>query len=122
MADTVKTETLVKELSEFIDDHRGIDTVALYIGDASSFTDYFVITSVSSWAHLKGLFREVKDFLKNKGIRTLHHQRIMNDDTWVLIDFGNIVVHLMDKEMRQFYELEKLWFSGTPIYQSSKSS
>jgi ribosome-associated protein len=122
MEDTVKSESLVQTLAEFIEDHKGVDTVAMYIGEHSSFTDYFVITTVSSWIHLKGLFRELKGFLSASGIQPINHQRIMNEDTWVLIDCGSIVIHLMNEEMRNFYELEKLWFSGKTVYQSSKSS
>ena len=122
MEDTVKSKELVEEIAEFIDDHKGVETIALDISRQSSFTDYFIITTVTSWAHLKGLFRELKGFLKERGAAPASQQKIVREETWVLIDCGNIVIHLMNREMREFYELEKLWFSGSVVYQSSKSS
>ena len=122
MEDTVKSEVLVEKIAKFIDDRKGIDTIAIDISRQSSFTDYFVITTVTSWAHLKGLYRELKGFLKERGADTFNQHKILRDETWVLIDCGTIVIHLMNREMRDFYELESLWFSGEIVFQSSKSS
>ena len=122
MEDTVKTKDLVPEIASFLDDHNGVDTVALDISKQSSFTDYFIITTVTSWAHLKGLFRELKGYLKDHHAEPVNQQKIVRDESWVLIDCGNIVIHLMSRDMREFYELENLWFSGSTVYQSSKSS
>jgi ribosome-associated protein len=122
MVDTVKTKELVKKVAELIDEHRGEDTIALYIGDQSSFTDYFIITTVSSNTHLKGIYRDLLNFLQEQGVKPLHKTKGLNEDNWVLIDCGNFVVHLMDREMREFYELERLWYAGEAVYQSSKSS
>ncbi len=120
--DTAKNEVIVQEISRFIDERNGIDTIALDIRGQNSFTDYFIITTTTSWAHMKGLFRELKGFLREQGTESRNRHKIEREETWVLIDCGNIIVHLMNREMRKFYELEKLWFSGTVVYQSSKSS
>jgi ribosome-associated protein len=122
MEDTVKSDVLVGEIAEFIDAHKGVDTIALDISSQSSFTDFFIITTVTSWAHLKGLFRELKIYLKEREVFPLSQQKVLRDETWVFIDCGSIVIHLMNRETREFYELEKLWFSGRIVYQSSKSS
>jgi ribosome-associated protein len=122
MVDTVKTKEHVLEIASILDDQKGVDTVAIYIGDQSSFTDYFVITTVTSNAHLKGLYRELRNYLAENGIEPLHKTKGFNEENWVLIDCGSFVVHLMDKEMRDFYELERLWFAGEKVYHSSKSS
>lgn len=122
MVDIVKTKEHVIEIATLLDDHKGLDTVALYIGDQSSFTDYFIITTVTSHAHLKGLYRELRIYLQENGIVPLHKTKGFNEENWVLIDCGNFVIHLMDSEMREFYELERLWFAGEKVFQSSKSS
>ena len=62
MVDTVKNDT-VRALAEFIDEHQGAETFALDISELSSWTDFFVITTVRSQTHMKGLVRYVKDFL-----------------------------------------------------------
>ena len=116
MEDMSKTEDLVLETARFLDEHKGDNTVALYIGDASSFTDYFVITTVGSLGHLKGLFRQLKQFLSEKNIEQIHGQRKFAEDGWILIDCGFVVIHLMDEDLRSFYELERLWYKGRRIY------
>jgi ribosome-associated protein len=122
MEDIAKNELTVKKIADFIDERKGSDTLAINISEQSSFTDYFIITTINSWAHLKGLFRELRGFLRECGLQSLHHQKIQREDTWVLIDCGSLVIHLMDEEMRNFYELEKLWYTGKTVYHSSKSS
>jgi ribosome-associated protein len=106
----------IKRIAAFLDEHKGRNTVALYIGETSTFTDYFVITTINSPGHLRGLFRQLKEFLAANEIEPLHGHKKYEDERWVLIDCGDVVLHLMDEETRDFYELEKLWFKGVPIY------
>ncbi|MEW5814243.1 MAG: ribosome silencing factor [Spirochaetota bacterium] len=122
MAGTVNRKETLLDLAKLIESHKGIDTLVLYIGMQSTWTDYFLITTVTSSTHMKGLFRHIRDFLSEKKIEPLHKQKHVADDNWVLLDCGDFLVHLMTKETREFYELERLWYAGDVIYQSSKSS
>lgn len=122
MADTAKTRENVLKIAQLLDEHKGNDTIALYIGEQSSFTDYFVITTVNSTTHLKGLYRVLMKFLSENNVKPIHRTKGFHEDNWLLIDCGDIVIHLMDREMRDFYELERLWYSGDSVFQSSKSS
>ena len=121
MEDTAKSE-IARELGEFISEHQGEETQVIRVSEISSWTDYFVITTVRSAGHLKGLVRNVHNFLKERNIEIFHRQKKLNEDGWILIDCGFVVVHLMNSTMRDFYELEKLWYSGDTLFQSSKSS
>jgi ribosome-associated protein len=88
----------------------------------SDWTDYFIIATVRSAAHQKGLLRLLNEGLAERSITALGSRKVHRRETgWVLIDCGRFVVHLMDREHREFYELEKLWFKNELIY-SSKSS
>jgi len=122
MVDTVKTKDLTIEIGKLIDSHKGNDTVVIDVSGQSSWTNYFVISTVSSMGHLKGLVRQVKNYLKEKDVNVLHRHRKIAEDGWELIDCGFVVIHLMSEEKRGFYDLEKLWFSGQILYQSSNSS
>ena len=122
MEDTAKTDSTVIEICRFIEERKGLDTVAIYIGGQSNFTDYFVITTVSSFTHLRGIYRDLRDFLSDNDAAPLHRQKFLQENDWVLIDCGNIVVHLMSRETREFYDLERLWHQGKMLYHSSKSS
>ena len=121
MEDTVLNNTAI-EIAQFIDDHKGLDTKVIDIKDQNSWTNVFIITTVNSHTHLQGIFKYLRKFLSQKGISILHRQKKITDQGWFLIDCGFIVIHLMNKDKREFYDLEKLWFSGKLLYQSSKSS
>ena len=121
MGDTVKSNKII-ELAKLLDEHNGKNTVVLDIHEQSSWTDYFVITTVNSQTHMRGIIRYVRSFLKENSIEPSNRRKHMSEDGWVLIDCGDFVIHLMTEELRDFYDLERLWFSGQLLYQSSKSS
>ena len=125
MEDTVKIkgdkETALM-IGRFIDEHKGGHTIVLDISEYSSWTKYFIISTSLSLGHLKGLVRLLKTFLSEHDIDVYHRHKNISENGWELIDCGDFVIHLMDSEVRSFYNLEKLWFNGEIVYQSSKSS
>jgi ribosome-associated protein len=124
MADTSRSErSAVVAIASLLDEHRAEDTVALDVRSLCSWTDYFVITTVRSQTHLRGLVQWLAPLLKEWGLQPLGRYRNPSPDQgWVLIDCGSIVIHLMDRERRDFYELEKLWFQAEELYSSSSGS
>ncbi len=112
----------VLEAARLLTDHKGEDTVVLDIGDVCAFADYFVITTARSSAHLAGLLRELLPFLHERGIRPGGHHKHGPEAGWLLLDCGDFVIHLMEKEQREFYELERLWFRAEKVSYWSKSS
>lgn len=110
------------DVAEFLDSHKGGDTVALFIGAISSFTDCFVITTATSEAHMRGLRKNLLDMLGERKIDLPHRKRSAVGDGWMLLDCGNLVIHVMTQEKRAFYDLERLWFEGEILYQSSSKS
>ena len=101
------------ELARLIKDGKGEDLVVLDISELNSWTDYFVIATVSSAVQSQGIQKQVKDALKDLELE-VHKTNNKREDgeDWNLIDLGNVVVHLMSKEAREFYDLEKLWHAG----------
>ena len=115
------------ELGKLLADHHGADVVVMDMRNLNFWTDFFVITTVTSNTHLMGLERHIKDFVRDNGLEILHRSRRPKiDDEWCLLDLGGIVVHLMTARVRSFFELERLWSAASLIYQgeahSSKSS
>lgn len=107
------TEELAKKIARLVRNGKGADTVLIDVSELNSWTDYFVIATVNSSAHWQGIFRQVAEFAKENGIDTRHsNKKLPSGDDWNLIDLGSIVVHLMSKEARAFYDLEKLWKAG----------
>jgi ribosome-associated protein len=103
------------QAARLITEHKGEDTVLLDIGGVSTIADYFIISTARSGAHMAGLLRVVGRFLKERGIHPLHGHKGREDTGWLLLDCGDFVIHLMGKEQRDFYELERLWFRAARV-------
>ena len=122
MADTANSRETAKAIGRFLEEHRGVDTQVLDLAGRSSWTDYFVITTVLSSAHLQGLIRQLYDFLSEASLEPRRRYRQVEETGWLIVDCGDIVIHLMDAEKRKFYDLENLWFQSKNLSYSSKSS
>ena len=123
MADTSDKRELehVQGIASLLDDHRASNTIAIDVREHCSFADYFVVATVNSQGHLRGLITRLNELFRQRDIEPLHPRRRSEEAGWVLIDLGFAVVHLMTQEMREFYELERLWFGATRVYSSSDS-
>lgn len=111
--DNKTTQEKAQELARLIQDGKGDNIVLLDISELNSWTDYFVIATVSSSAQSQGLQKQIKDYIKDSGLEVHKtNKKISDGDDWNLIDLGSIVIHLMSKEAREFYDLEKLWHAG----------
>ena len=107
-------------------EHQAEETVVLDVSRQSGWTDYFVIATTRSHAHLRGVLRHLDVALRRMGDagreRAGHSLRRAPDDSgWVLVDLGSVVVHLMTDEQRRFYELERLWFRSPVVYRDGGS-
>jgi ribosome-associated protein len=113
MADTAPTsDETALALARILADHNGADVVVLDVAAQAGWTDRFVIATATSTAHLRGLARFVDEELAVRGLARLNRSSFSDDDEWLLIDLGSIVVHVMTERARSFYELEKLWFQS----------
>jgi len=112
-------------LGDLLRDHKGADVLILDVRPLSDWTDVFIIATASSNTHLDGLERHTREFCRERDIQINRKSRkpAAGDDEWRLLDLGWAVVHLMSKQARDFYELERLWtISGMRNSYSSKSS
>ena len=123
MAATSSSRDAALQAARLIADHKGEDTVVLDISGVSPIADFFIIATARSGAHLAGLQRELAVLLGEMGIRPLNSGHKGRQDTgWLLLDCGDFVIHLMEKEQRDFYDLERLWFKAERVTYWSKSS
>jgi ribosome-associated protein len=110
----------VLDASKLLTHYDGEDTLAIYVGEVCGFTDYLVITTARSMAHLSGLHRRLEELLGDRDLRPMNSHKRSDENGWTLLDYGFMVVHLMTEDMRSFYELERLWFGGDVIYRDEK--
>lgn len=104
----MKSEQLAELVTAALDDVKARDTVVLDVRNMTGVTDYMVVSSGTSNRHVKSLANNVVDEAKQQGIRAIG----VEGDTvgeWVLVDFGDVVVHVMMPEARTFYDIERLW-------------
>jgi ribosome-associated protein len=97
-----------------IDDLKGRNILVLDLRGLSEATDYFVVASGTSDAHVRGIAESVLEKLHRRGVRA-HHVEGLHGGRWVLLDFVDFVVHLFHPETRSFYQLERLWSDAPEI-------
>ena len=100
--------TLANNIAELIFNKKGYGVKILDLKEVATFTDYFVICSADSDTQVKAIADEIDKSLRDSGLKSWHKEgyRALN---WVLIDYVDVVVHVFKKDMREFYNLEKLW-------------
>ncbi|MBQ8459507.1 ribosome silencing factor [bacterium] len=96
-------------VAQFLDDKLGKDITILNISNVSSLADYFVIVTGDSTPHVKALMETVKDRVKLAFSRLPVRQENDAKNRWNLIDYGDVVVHILHKEERETYAIEKFW-------------
>lgn len=108
---------LARMIVEILEEKKGEDILLLDLVGVCSFTDYFVICTGSSDRSIKALSDEVLKAIKKK--QSAQAQGIEGDAAsgWVLIDFGDVILHLFSKSIRRYYQLEDLWREGRVIVQ-----
>jgi ribosome-associated protein len=104
-----ETENQAKSLGELLQEHKGLDVSVLDLRKFQTWTDFFIVATTSSNTHMDGMERHIKEFCRDRKIEVFGSSRKSQDDEWRLLDLGSIIIHLMSKRVREFYELEKLW-------------
>ena len=100
--------TLVRAAAAAAAEKRGQQIVAFDVSDQLAITDAFVLASASNDRQVKAIVDEVEDKLREIGAKPVRREG-ERDGRWVLIDYGEIVVHVQHEEEREFYALERLW-------------
>ena len=95
-------------------DKLASDIVMLDIGEVSDFADYFVIITVESTRQMRALVEDLEHALEEKG-GARHHREGTPESGWMLLDFGDVVIHVFGAEERQFYNLESAWAEATEL-------
>ena len=97
-----------------LDSKKGLDIQVIEIGDVSVLADYMVIATGTSSTHVKALADEVEYQLDKEGI-SVSHVEGYRSNTWILLDYIDVIVHAFSDEARDFYDLERLWQDGKNI-------
>lgn len=102
------------EIIATLEDKKAKDLRIIDIHDLTPIASYFIICSGTSTTHIKALADEVEFKLKEKGVAPLRREGY-NSARWILLDYGDIVLHIFHEEDREFYNLERLWQDGRAV-------
>jgi len=107
----LESRELAEKIVSILEEKKAKDLNIIDIREISILADYFVICSGTSTTHIKTLADEVEEKMLEAGIELLHKEGY-NSARWILLDYGEVVVHIFHEEDRQFYNLERLWADG----------
>lgn len=99
---------LAKAIGEVLDNKKGHEVRILHVEEKTSIADYFVICTGNSGTQVKALAGEVDFKIEQRGIAADNVEGRGNN-TWIVLDYGNVVVHIFSREAREFYNLDKLY-------------
>ena len=95
-------------------DKKAADLSILDVRDVSSVTDYFLVCSGRSAPHVKTIAEAIREELKEDGVRPLHAEG-QAESGWVLLDYGDVLMHVFLADTRAYYALERLWGDAPSI-------
>jgi ribosome-associated protein len=114
-----KSLAIAKIVEAAAEDKKAKDTVILNLNKLTLIADYFVITTGDSEPQLKAISNFIMRKLKENKIRLLHYEGKPGTE-WILLDYGDVIVHIFSREKRDFYNLEYIWQEAKKIHLKRK--
>ena len=111
---TLQIRQLAHKTAELASSKQASDIVLLDVTDIASFADYFLILTADSTRQMNAIREDIVKSLAEVSIR-LDHQEGTADSGWILLDYGDVIIHIFAPEERQTYRLESLWSQGIPV-------
>lgn len=105
---TITTPDLSERIVSFLDENKATDIVTMDLRDKAFLTDYMIIANGISYRHVGALAEKLQEELHKLGIRPVFMEG-KNECNWVLVDAGDIIVHIFYPEAREKYQLESMW-------------
>ncbi|MGV7931108.1 MAG: ribosome silencing factor [Spirochaetota bacterium] len=104
---------IARGISRLLDEKKADDVLLIDLSGINSYLDYFVIATANSLIHGRALAREAQRYFKAEGFS--ERSRADLDSPWIALDYHEIVVHIFTREMREYYQLERLWADAASI-------
>lgn len=110
----MNTKELALQAAKALEEKKGVNVRLLEVTEVTNLAEYFLICTGTSNTHVKTLCDAVEEAVEACGEPLLHREG-HRSGTWVLLDFGCLVVHVFTDETRQFYDLERMWNDAKPV-------
>ncbi len=105
---------LARAAADIASDKKASDVILLDIRDVTTFADYFVICSGNNPRQIRAIAEAIDEQLGEQGARVLHREGDA-ETGWMLLDFGDVIVHIFGPKEREYYRLERLWSGAKTV-------
>jgi ribosome-associated protein len=109
------TEALARLAAEACDDRKAVDIRLIRVDEVSSLADWFVICSGLSDVQVRAIARSVEDRLEEATARLPLRQEGQREGSWIVLDYGEVIVHVLTPQERSYYDLEAFWGHGEQV-------
>ena len=110
----MNSKEIARMACEALEDKKALEVKIINIEKVSTLADYFIIANGSSESQVQAMVDNVEEEMHKAGY-SLKQREGYGSGNWVLLDFGDVIVHVFDKENRLFYDLERIWRDGKNI-------
>ena len=117
-----ETEAMARLAAEACDDRKAVDIRLIRVDEVSSLADWFVICSGLSDVQVRAIARSVEDRLEEDLGRLPLRREGQSEGSWLLLDYGEVIVHMLTPSEREYYDLESFWGHGEQVRYLSSSS
>ena len=106
--DPTDAKGIAEAIADVLDSKKGHDIKVLYVEDKTVITEYFVLCTGNSSTQVKALLGEVEYKMEQRGV-TPYGVEGRDNNSWMILDYSNVIVHVFSREAREFYNLDKLY-------------
>ena len=118
----MNSQVLRQKIVEILEDKKARGIIAIDVENVTILADSFIICNGTSTPHIRALADDVENSLRDNFGQVCRHREGYNSARWILLDYGDVVVHIFHEEDRRFYDIERLWSDGIVTYDSARRS
>ena len=118
----LESKQMSRKIISILEEKKAHDIIAINIENISVIAEYFVICNGTSTPHIKSLADEIEKRFETEDNLRVRHREGYNSARWILLDYGDVIVHIFHKDDREFYDIERLWSDGVVTYSSETVS
>lgn len=104
---------IVKNCSKILDEKKAEEISMLDLTNVNTYLDYFIICNGNSRMHCRALAKDIEKYFSKTPLELKFHPD--TDSEWIIMDYGDVIVHIFTQEMREYYDLDKLWADAKKI-------
>jgi ribosome-associated protein len=115
-------KTLKEKIVEILEDKKARGIIAIDVDNITVLADSFVICHGTSTTHIRALADDVEKSLRQNYNLAIKRREGYNSARWILLDYGDVIVHIFHEEDRMFYDIERLWSDGIVTYDGARAN